>query len=401
MGNLRSFAFICGFKILPMAIRYFIGLISGTSMDGIDAALVALGDNSGDDSGDNRSGTPARIEAIRTAPWSGELRAALDKLRANPDEFPVARLARLDAEIGQAFAQAVNDLLTEAGVSPDRVRAIGSHGQTVLHRPDDEFPHSLQIGDPARIAAATGIDTVADFRRADLAAGGQGAPLAPLLHQALLADGDENRLVINLGGIANVTVLPKQLGVSGFDTGPANCFLDLWYRRHHADRFDHDGRWAGSGRVDGDCLRGLLNDDYFERPPPKSTGIEYFNPAWLESRQPAWASERPADFQATLSEFSAVSLSTSIDRFVPFRPDRVVICGGGVHNADLLRRIGAQLGGITLESAINFGIDPDYVEATLFAWLAREFVVGRALDCGPITGSRRPIRLGALWPAGR
>src|SRR6056297_3570369 len=238
----------------------YIGLISGTSMDGIDAVLV-----------DFAGGRPHPV-AAETFQYPDALRSALDELRADPDSFPAARLARLDTEVGQAFAEAASDLLASAGISSNDVRAIGSHGQTVLHRPDDTFAHTLQIGDPTRIAERTGIDVVADLRRADLAAGGQGAPLAPLIHQALLADENENRLVVNLGGIANVTLLPAEGGVSGFDTGPANCFLDDWFRAHsgdsdrdgdvprfeHSPRFDKGGQWAASGRVDETWLDELM-----------------------------------------------------------------------------------------------------------------------------------------------
>ncbi|MDT8450696.1 MAG: anhydro-N-acetylmuramic acid kinase [Wenzhouxiangellaceae bacterium] len=381
----------------------FIGLISGTSMDGIDAVLV-----------DFAAGTPATL-AARTFPYPDHLRTALDEVRRDPDAYPAARLARLDAEVGGAFAEAVNALLADAGIDPVRVRAVGSHGQTVLHRPDDDFPHTLQIGDPARIAVETGIDTIADFRRADLAAGGQGAPLAPLIHRALLADSNENRIAVNLGGIANVTVLPTEGGaaeggaaeggVSGFDTGPANCFLDDWYRAHHREqngmiaRFDANGQWASTGSVDETWLAELMQEPYLHRKPPKSTGIEYFSPAWLRERLPGDAGDRPADIQATLAEYAAASLAGSIEQFVPFTPDRVVLCGGGVHNPDLVGRIARRLAGIPVESTAARGIDPDYIEATLIAWLAREHLAGRPVDTPPITGARCPVRLGALWPA--
>ncbi|MBS3745401.1 MAG: anhydro-N-acetylmuramic acid kinase, partial [Wenzhouxiangellaceae bacterium] len=232
----------------------YIGLISGTSMDGIDAVLIDF------------AGSRPQAVAAETCPCPAKLRAALDQLRVDPDAFTAARLARLDAEVGQAFAEAAVKLMDKAGASADEVRAVGSHGQTVLHRPDDAFAHTLQIGDPSRIAAHTGIDVVADLRRADLAAGGQGAPLAPLIHQVLLAHSSENRVVVNLGGIANVTLLPAAGGVSGFDTGPANCFMDDWCRTHHPDqgrdgktpRFDADGRWAASGSVDKAWLAELM-----------------------------------------------------------------------------------------------------------------------------------------------
>lgn len=378
----------------------FIGLISGTSMDGIDAVLVEFSDPS------------PRLIAGHTYPYSDALRASLDQLRSDPDHFPAARLARLDAEVGQVFADAALDLLNQAGVEATNIRAIGSHGQTVLHRPDDEFPHTLQIGDPSRIAATTGINVIADLRRADLAAGGQGAPLAPLIHQALLADPTENRLVVNLGGIANITVLPASGGVSGFDTGPANCFMDDWYRAYHsepgASRYDANGEWAASGTVDADLLETLMQEPYIHRAPPKSTGIEYFSPAWLRDRLPEGADQRPADIQATLAEYSAASLVENIRRFVPSRPDRILLCGGGVANKDLITRIRRRLDAelesgadIPLESTANHGIDPDFVEATLIAWLAHQHIAGEPIQTPTVTGGRHPVRLGALWPAPR
>ncbi len=375
----------------------YIGLISGTSMDGIDAVLVDF------------SSEHPRLLAGETFPYPAALRVALDELRADPDTFPAARLARLDAEVGQAFAEAADSLLAEAGAAQKDIRAIGSHGQTVLHRPDDAFAHTLQIGDPTRIAASTGIDVVADFRRADLAAGGQGAPLAPLIHQSLLTDSSENRVVVNLGGIANVTLLTAEGGVSGFDTGPSNCFLDDWYRAHHADhgqpgeaqRFDAGGAWAASGTVDDRLLADLMREPFVHREPPKSTGIEYFSPTWLHDRLPNDAGNHPADIQATLAEYSAASLVANIERFVPFQPDRALLCGGGTANADLIARIQAHLGNTPVESTAAHGIAPDFIEATLIAWLAHEYNAGRPINTPPITGARRPVRLGALWPAPR
>lgn len=369
-----------------MDASLFIGLISGTSMDGIDAVLVDF------------ASTPPRLHATASVDWPDAQRNALDALRADPDGFPAAALARLDAEVGRVFAQAAQRLLEQAGLAPGAVRAIGSHGQTVLHRPDDDVPHTLQIGDPSRIAEATGIDVVADVRSADLAAGGQGAPLAPLIHQALLADRRENRLVVNLGGIANVTLLPASGGVSGFDTGPANCFLDDWYRAHNQGRFDAEGAWAASGRADPDLLDRLHADPYFQRPPPKSTGIEYFSPGWLRARLSDHPGGQPADIQATLAEFSAATLVGAIERFVPCRVDRILLCGGGVANTHLVERIRARLGDVPLESTADHGIEPDFVEATLMAWLAHQFIAGQPIQTAPITGAQHAVRLGALWP---
>lgn len=364
----------------------YLGLISGTSMDGIDAVAARFG------------ASGVELLAHATTEYPDALRTALDELRRDPDAYPAARLAALDASIGDAFAAAARALLDDGSVNAADIRAIGSHGQTVLHRPDASRPHTLQLGDPSRIARATGVDVVADLRRADLAAGGQGAPLAPLVHRALLASATETRAVVNLGGIANVTRLAPNGETSGFDTGPASCFLDDWYRAHHSDRrFDHGGQWAASGQVDGELLERLLDDEYFHRRPPKSTGIEYFSPAWLRERLPDDAEERAVDIQATLAEFSAASL---VDSLAEIGADRVLICGGGVYNMDLLERVRERLGdSVPVESTSEYGLDAEFVEATLIAWLAREFVAGRPIDTPPITGARQPVRLGALYPA--
>ena len=362
---------------------HFIGLISGTSMDGIDAVCV-------------RFDPACQVVAQINCPYPASLVRALDTLRTSPDRFPVAAMARLDAELGDAFAAAARAVMDQAGMAPEAITAVGSHGQTVLHRagPDDHPAHTLQIGDPHRIAAATGVVTVADFRRADLAAGGQGAPLAPLIHQALLANSSEYRVVVNLGGIANLTRLHPARAVSGFDTGPANCFLDAWYRRHQQGRFDRNGDWAASGNVDSSWLQHLLADPYFSLPPPKSTGIEYFSLDWLDRRLPDWAATRPQDIQATLAEFSAASLAEALSDD-DARPDRVLVCGGGVHNHDLLERIRRRLS-CPVQSTSDFGLDPEFVEATLFAWLARERLAGRPVATPGITGARGPVLLGVV-----
>ncbi|MFW5816363.1 MAG: anhydro-N-acetylmuramic acid kinase [Wenzhouxiangella sp.] len=368
-----------------MAERY-IGLISGTSMDGIDAVLADF------------EPQPPRVLAQHTAEFTPPVRAELDALRRDPTRFPALRLVRLDAALGDAFAAAALKVMDQAGLRAADIRAIGSHGQTVLHDPDQQPPTTQQIGDAHRIAAQTGVLTVADFRRADLAVGGQGAPLAPLLHEALLASATENRAVINLGGIANLTVLPAAGGVTGFDTGPANCLLDLWYRAHHSGRFDASGAWAACGQADGQWLDTLLADEYFARPAPKSTGIEYFSPGWLGARLPDWAHERPADVQATLVEVAAQSIANALNKLPEDqRPQRLIACGGGVHNLALMERLQALVHPVRVCSSAEHGLDPDQVEALLFAWLARERLEGRPVPTGPVTGARNPILAGALF----
>jgi anhydro-N-acetylmuramic acid kinase len=364
---------------------FHVGLISGTSMDGIDAVVVDFSQH------------PPRLLASHTQDFDAGIRALLDSLRLDPDLFPLGELGRLDVLLGNALAEAALGVIEMAGLEPGDIAAIGSHGQTVLHRVDAEPAHTLQIGDPARIAEKTGITTVADFRRADVAAGGQGAPLAPLIHQAVLSSPDERRAVVNLGGIANVTRLVPGQAVTGFDTGPANCFLDLWYRRHHGERYDAAGTWAAGGTADPDWVAELLDDPYLVLEPPKSTGIEYFSARWLEERLPTWAEERPQDVQARLAEFSAASLARAVQSF---EPDRVLLCGGGVHNDDLCRRITGRLANCIIEATDRHGLPADQVEAMLFAWLAAERLGDRRLSTPSITGARHPVLLGAVYEPG-
>lgn len=363
----------------------FVGLISGTSMDGIDAVAV-----------DFSSNTPTILASL-TRPFDEGLRAELDELRRDPDDCPVSRLGRLDACLGDCFAAAALAVLESAGLQPSHVEAIGSHGQTVVHHPEADPPFTLQIADPHRIAAQTGIATVADFRRADLAAGGQGAPLAPLLHDAVFRSDQHARAVVNLGGIANVTLLIPDRSVIGFDTGPANCFLDLWYRRHHdGGRFDSGGDWAASGRVDEPWLEMLLSDPYFDLPAPKSTGIEYFSPGWLDQCLPAWAQDRPADVQATLAEFSAQSIAEALQTLGGGDIGEVIVCGGGWGNDDLIARLRARLNDGTIDHSDAFGLPADHVESTLFAWLARERLAQRPVSSQSVTGAARPVLLGVI-----
>ncbi len=372
----------------PAGEGYYVGLISGTSMDGIDAVVV-----------DFASERPTLLAAF-THPFDDDLRASLDAVRLDPDQFPVARLGALDAILGDRFAEAALAVIDAAGLKPVDVTAVGSHGQTIVHHAEADPPFTLQIGDPHRIAARTGITTVADFRRADLAAGGQGAPLAPLLHAALFRSETERRAVVNLGGIANVTLLTPGREVIGFDTGPANCFLDAWYRRHHdKGRYDSNGRWAASGRVDPAWLEALMNDPYFQRPAPKSTGIEYFSPGWLNERLPTWAESRPADIQATLAELSARSLAEALHAASADTVDRVIVCGGGAANTHLVERLGKCLGGIPIATSDDLGLQADHVEATLFAWLALQRMTNNRLATESVTGAHRPVLLGVIHDA--
>ncbi|MFO1495806.1 MAG: anhydro-N-acetylmuramic acid kinase [Lysobacterales bacterium] len=368
----------------------YLGLISGTSADGIDVALVRF------------DPTPALLAAA-TYPYAESLRARVLALMT-AEQLNVDDYGSLDAEVGEAFASAALALLAQAQVRPAEVRALGSHGQTVRHRPWIEHPFTLQIGDPNRIAERTGIRTVADFRRRDIAAGGQGAPLVCALHAALFG-GSEARAILNLGGIANYTLLAPDAPVRGFDTGPANCLLDAWAQRHLGQARDEGGAFAASGRVIDGLLQQLLSDPYFTRPIPKSTGREHFHLAWLDAQLAHWqaagAAASAADVQATLLALSAHSIADALAQHAP-DTTRVIACGGGVHNGALMQQLAQTLPQrlqhpCALESTAQHGLAPDFVEATAFAWLARQTLAAQPGNCVAVTGARGPRVLGAIY----
>jgi anhydro-N-acetylmuramic acid kinase len=313
-------------------------------------------------------------------------------------------LGQLDVELGRAFAEAASTLLHRSGIPAAKVRAIGSHGQTVRHGPIGDVPFTLQLGDPNTIAERTGILTVADFRRRDMAAGGQGAPLLPALHAALFRDPTRSRVVLNLGGIANITTLPADPAapVRGFDTGPANCLLDAWATRHLQKPRDEGGQWAAEGQVDQDLLQHLLGDPYFALPPPKSTGRELFNLDWLQQQLAAHCAVRevaepaPVDVQATLMALSVRSVADAILAHGADAND-VLVCGGGVHNSELMRLLGLALAPRWVTSTGALGVDPDYVEVTAFAWLAMQRLAGLPGNLPSVTGASGERVLGAVF----
>ncbi|MEO5565147.1 MAG: anhydro-N-acetylmuramic acid kinase [Luteimonas sp.] len=366
----------------------YLGLISGTSADGIDAALVEL---------DDADRHHCRLVRGLTVAWDESLRTRLVALGQGGDCNSLDEVGTLDARVAIAFADAALALMADAGVQPAQVRALGSHGQTVRHSPGAQIPFTWQLGDGNRIAERTGITTVCDFRRRDIAAGGHGAPLLPALHAALLASPSEPRAVLNLGGIANLTLLPlDRNGVRGFDSGPANALLDAWCERHNGCRYDAGGAWAASGVVDAALLQRLLDEPWFAQPPPKSSGREQFHLDWLSAR--LRGDEAAADVQATLLELTAASVA---DALLALQPDtrRVLVCGGGVHNPLLLQQLGARLPTMSIESTAAHGVDPDFIEAMGFAWLARESLAGRSGNLPAVTGASGPRILGAIHPA--
>lgn len=372
-----------------LASELYLGLMSGTSADGIDAALVRF----------EGEGRTLRCELLhgRTFGWDAALRAPLVALGQGADTVSLDELGTLDGRIALAFADAALSLLQEAGVPRGRVRAIGSHGQTIRHRPHADPPFTWQLGDGNVIAERCGVATVADFRRRDVAAGGQGAPLMPAFHAALLGSAQEDRAVLNLGGIANFTLLPVAGDVRGFDTGPANALMDAWCERHTGRAYDAGGAFAASGQVDATLLARLLADPWFALPPPKSTGREHFHLDWLQARMDD-ATSAPADVQATLLELTA---RTVADALQMTQPDtrRVLVCGGGVRNRVLMARLAAYLPQAMVESTASHGLDPDYVEAMGFAWLARETLAGRPGNLPAVTGASGRRVLGTVYPA--
>lgn len=368
-----------------MADELFIGLISGTSMDSIDAVLVDFVDDG------------PHLKASHSHPWPADLRRRMLTLAQDEATLDLDAFGRLDVEIAHGFADATLYLLGQTELSPQQVRAIGSHGQTLRHRPAGRYPFSLQLGDPTVIAEQCHIDVVADFRRGDIAAGGQGAPLLPALHAMLLTQPGKSVVVLNLGGIANITVLGKDGSVLGFDTGPANGLLDAWCLRHRGAAFDRDGAFAAAGRADPPLLAQLLADPYFALPPPKSTGREYFHLEWLAGH-PRCAAMSPDDVQATLLELTVASIVAAIDQHAPGAQE-VLLCGGGVHNRLLVDRLTQALGPRQVQSTAARGIDPDFLEATAFAWLARQRLLGRPGNLPAVTGARGPRVLGAIYSA--
>ena len=356
-------------------------------MDGIDAALVEFGDHR------------CEIRATLSMQYPDELRSALLEASRTPGECVVDVIGKLDHWIGECFRDAALALLKASNISAKEVAAIGSHGQTLRHQPRAARPFTLQIGDPNIIAAGTGITTVADFRRADVALGGEGAPLTPAFHRWLFADPEANRAIVNIGGIANVTLLPaSSRGVAGFDTGPGNTLLDSMARQNLDKPYDEDGAWAAAGTVSGELLQEMLSDKYFELPPPKSTGFEYFNTDWLNAKISSLGKAAPmaVDIQATLAELSARTIASAILENTPGTIE-VLVCGGGVHNKDLVRRLTTCLAGSTVKSTESFGLHPDWVEAAAFAWLAGRRLEGKPGNIPAVTGASRPAVLGAIY----
>jgi anhydro-N-acetylmuramic acid kinase len=360
----------------------YLGMMSGTSMDAIDAVLVDFGV------------TPLKIIAASATPFDPVLKQRIAALVDHAGSVALDELGQLDVALGSAFAGAANALLQTAALSPEAVTAIGSHGQTIRHRPDLPYPFTTQIGDPNTLAESTGITVVGDFRRRDVAAGGQGAPLLPVFHDQVFRSDGEDRAIVNLGGIGNVTILARGAPVTGFDTGPGNRLLDAWIAEHRGVDYDADGVWAATGTCDAALLGELLDEPYLALPPPKSTGRELFNLPWLRHTLGP-SGRRPQDVQATLLEFTAATVADAVLRHAPGAA--LYVCGGGAHNRALLAAIARRVAPYPVASTMVLGLDPDYVEAVAFAWFAQRTLAGYCSSAASVTGARGARILGGIY----
>ena len=360
----------------------YIGLMSGTSVDGIDAALVDF------------SQAQPKLIAFACTPFPDAVKQQIQRISLPNQLLLLSEYGALDCQLGHLFADAVNQLLARENIAPTAIAAIGSHGQTVFHQPNSDFPFSLQIGDPNVIAQKTGITTIADFRRRDMAAGGQGAPLAPAFHQAVFAQQAEKITVLNIGGIANITILFKNQVVA-FDTGVGNTLMDYWVNKHLQQAYDKNGDWARLGRVIPALLARLKQADYFSALPPKSTGKEYFSPAWLENHLAAFPAFKLEDVQTTLCHFTAETISDAISQYA-IETERVLVCGGGVYNTYLMELL--NRGNYAVSSTAEYGVCPNAMEAMAFAWLAKQTLQHATGNLTAVTGATTPVILGGIYP---
>jgi anhydro-N-acetylmuramic acid kinase len=378
-----------------MPSSHFIGIMSGTSLDGADGVLAHM-----DDTGQ------LQVLAHEFVPFEESFRSELLSLnQSGPDELH--RSALVGNAIARHYAQVVGALLNQTGLLPDQVSAIGAHGQTVRHRPleFDAEParhrpavgYTLQLINPALLAELTGIDVVADFRSRDLAAGGQGAPLVPAFHQGVFAQPGRCVAVLNIGGIANLSLLKADGSVLGWDCGPGNALMDFWCAQHTGHAFDRDGAWAASGQLHPELLLSLASDSFLHKSPPKSTGRDLFNPAWLVHHLSLFKDLKPADVQATLCTYTAYACCQDLLRYAP-EACQLVVCGGGALNGELMRQIAAHVPGMPVLNSETLGLPPLQVEAAAFAWLAFKTVRRETSSLPSVTGAKGARVLGAIYP---
>ncbi|WP_201764588.1 anhydro-N-acetylmuramic acid kinase [Providencia burhodogranariea] len=362
----------------------YIGVMSGTSLDGVDVVLAAISNK-----------FVAEQFSISVA-FPNELKKRILNI-CQGQETTLSEIGKIDRELGTLYAQAINRLLADTGIPVKDIIAIGCHGQTVWHEPDGEQPFTIQLGDNNRVAALTGITTVGDFRRRDMAYGGQGAPLVPAFHLAVLGHATEKRIILNIGGIANITALLPGAYVKGYDTGPGNMLMDTWIWRHKQCAYDEDGNWASTGTVNQALLKAMLCDPYFRRSAPKSTGREYFNMQWLDRYLSDFKNLPAQDIQATLCELTAASIVEQI--LLCGGCERLIVCGGGARNIFLMQRLAALLPGTEVGSSDKYGLSGDDMEALAFAWLAARTIANLSGNLASVTGATRETVLGAIYPA--
>ncbi len=364
----------------------FIGVMSGTSLDGVDVVLAAINENIVAQQASLSYPIPVNLKEDILAICQGQ-------------QLTLSQLGRLDTRLGRLFSDAVLALMRQQNLQPEDIVAIGCHGQTVWHEPTGDAPHTMQIGENNQIAAHTGVTVVGDFRRRDMALGGQGAPLVPAFHQALLAHPVERRMVLNIGGIANLSLLVPGQPVRGYDTGPGNMLMDAWIWRQCGKPYDKDAQWASEGKVLLPLLQDMLSDSWFALPAPKSTGREYFNYGWLEKHLARYANLRGQDVQATLTELTAVTISEQV--LLSGGCERLLVCGGGARNPLLMARLAALLPGTEVTTTDDAGISGDDMEALAFAWLAWRTLAGLPGNLPSVTGASEATILGAIYPANR
>lgn len=364
----------------------YIGVMSGTSMDGVDTALVSIED------------TRITLLAHDEFPMPDALKARLLEVCIGQKTDLIA-IGELDHQLGHLFANAVLQLLDKSGTSASSVTAIGNHGQTVFHQPSGDSPFTMQLGDANIIAAKTQIQTVADFRRKDMALGGQGAPLVPAFHHTIFHPQDSSVVVLNIGGISNISVLRPNQPTLGYDTGPGNMLMDAWVDKHTGEKFDRDAQFALQGQLNQALLEQLLNESYLSQTPPKSTGRELFNLPWLEQQLSGFKDLAAEDVQRTLCEYTALTIANEVETYRLGSQPALYVCGGGTRNPLLMKRLSALLPNWEVDSTTSKGVDADYMEAMAFAWLAQRHVHQLPSNLPKVTGASRAASLGVLYRA--
>lgn len=369
-----------------MSKDYYIGVMSGTSLDGVDLALLDFAKN------------PVKMTACDFIPMPEDLRADISALVKTGD-INLQKLGELDHRLGLLYAESINAFLAKNGLKAEDITAIGCHGQTVWHSPNSDYPFTTQIGDMNLVAEKTGITIIADFRRKDMAAGGQGAPLVPAFHQAVFSDSKRLTVVLNIGGISNISVLSPTEPTIGYDVGAGNTLMDCWIERHQGKKYDKNGEWAMSGEVDNALLAELLNEPFFIQKPPKSTGRELFNLSWLAKKLQNFTACKPENVQRTLAEFTVLAIVNELKKIEKELPCLLLVCGGGAKNTLLMKRLSALLPNWQVTSTNEYGLDSDYVEAAAFAWLAYRRIHRLASNMPSVTGAKKAVSLGVIYPA--